>query len=161
MTGNTDMHLMVTDTKNQKTSQYLSVASCSMISSLHRVDQDVDCCLWNVVRLLFNGCAYLLDIGKLCRTRWSRASQTCSVDDMSGEYTGHERPGTFSATSNCVQILTSWGCALSCWNMMQWWRINGPTMGLRISSQYFCAFKLPSIKLKLCSLSVAYALPIP
>ena len=29
----------------------------------HRVDQAVDCVLWNVVLLLFNGCAKLLDIG--------------------------------------------------------------------------------------------------
>ncbi|XP_031660667.1 X-ray repair cross-complementing protein 5-like [Oncorhynchus kisutch] len=32
-------------------------------SPLHRVDQAVDCGLWNVVPLLFNGCAELLDIG--------------------------------------------------------------------------------------------------
>ncbi len=33
-------------------------------SSLHRVDQVVDCGLWNVGPLLFNGCAKLLDIDK-------------------------------------------------------------------------------------------------
>jgi hypothetical protein len=32
-------------------------------SPLHRVDQPVDCGLWNVVPLLFNGSAKLLDIG--------------------------------------------------------------------------------------------------
>ena len=32
------------------------------ISPSHRVDQSVDCGLWNVVPLLFNGCATLLDI---------------------------------------------------------------------------------------------------
>ncbi len=31
-------------------------------SPLHRVDQVVDCGLWNVGPLLFNGCAKLLDI---------------------------------------------------------------------------------------------------
>ena len=36
--------------------------------------------------------------------------------------------------------------ALSCWNL-RWWRgIRGTPMGLRISSWYLCAFKLPSIK---------------
>ena len=33
----------------------------------------------------------------------------------------------------------------------------GLTMGLRISSRYLCAFKLPIDKMQLCSLSVAYA----
>jgi hypothetical protein len=38
------------------------------------------------------------------------------------------------------------GRALSYWNM-RWWRwMNDTTMGLRISSRYLCAFKLPSIK---------------
>jgi hypothetical protein len=32
-------------------------------SPSHTVDQAVDCVLWNVVPLLFNGCAKLLDIG--------------------------------------------------------------------------------------------------
>ncbi len=32
-------------------------------SPSHRVDQVVDCGLWNVGPLLFNGCAKLLDIG--------------------------------------------------------------------------------------------------
>ena len=31
-------------------------------SPLHRVDQAVDCGLWNVVQFFFNGCAKLLDI---------------------------------------------------------------------------------------------------
>ncbi len=33
-------------------------------SPSHRVDQVVDCGLWNVGPLLFNGCAKLLDIGR-------------------------------------------------------------------------------------------------
>ncbi len=33
-------------------------------SPLHRVDQVVDCGLWNVGPLLFNGCAKFLDIGR-------------------------------------------------------------------------------------------------
>jgi hypothetical protein len=33
----------------------------------------------------------------------------------------------------------------------------GLTMCLRFSSQYFCAFKLLSIKMQLCWLSIAYA----
>ncbi len=51
-----------------------------------------------------------------CRMRRSRASQTCSMGDMSGEYAGHAT-GMFSASRNCVQILATWGHALSCCNM--------------------------------------------
>jgi hypothetical protein len=32
-------------------------------SPSHRVDEAVDCGLWNVVPLLFKGCAMFLDIG--------------------------------------------------------------------------------------------------
>ncbi len=41
-------------------------------SPLHRVDQVVDCGLWNVGPLLFNGCAKLLDIGR----NWNTLSYT-------------------------------------------------------------------------------------
>uniref|UniRef100_A0A9J8BTC4 Uncharacterized protein n=1 Tax=Cyprinus carpio carpio TaxID=630221 RepID=A0A9J8BTC4_CYPCA len=36
---------------------------------------------------------------------------------MSSEYAGHARTGMFSASRNCVQILATWGRALSCCNM--------------------------------------------
>ncbi len=41
-------------------------------SPLHRVDQVVDCGLWNVGPLLFNGRAKLLDIGR----NWNKLSYT-------------------------------------------------------------------------------------
>ena len=41
-------------------------------SPLHRVDQAVDCGLWNVVPLVFNGCVTLLDIG----WNWNKLSYT-------------------------------------------------------------------------------------
>ncbi len=117
---------------------------------LHRVDQVVDFGLLNVGPLLFNGCAKLLDIGRnwnmLSYIRRSRASQTCSMGDMSGEYAGYARTGMFSASRNCVQILATWGWALSCCNMRWWSWMNGSTMGLRISSRYLCASTMPSIK---------------
>ena len=81
------------------------------------------------------------------------------MGDMSAEYSGNGRTGTFSSSRNCVQILATWGCELSCWNM-RWQRwMNGTTMCLNISSRYVCAFKLTSIKMQLCSMSVAYAFP--
>ncbi len=51
----------------------------------------------------------------------------------------------FSASRNCVQILATWGRALSCCNMRWWSWMNVTTMGLRISSRYLCAFKMASI----------------
>ncbi len=38
-------------------------------------------------------------------------------DDLSGEYAGHARTGIFSASRNCVNILETWGRAVSCCNM--------------------------------------------
>ncbi len=91
-------------------------------------------------------CWILAGTGTRCRIRRSRASQTCSMGDMSDEYAGHARTGMFSASRNCVQILATWGRALSCCNMRWWSWMNGTAMGLRISSRYLCAFKMPSIK---------------
>ncbi len=93
-------------------------------------------------------CWILAGTGTRCRICRSRESQTCSMDDMSGEYAGHPRTGMFSASSNCVHILATWGRALSCCNMRWWSWMNGTTMGLRISS----------IKCT-CSLSITNACP--
>ncbi len=90
-------------------------------------------------------CWILAGTGTRCRIRRSRASQACSMGDMSGEYAGHARIWMFSATRNCVQILATWGRALSCCNMRWWSWMNGTTMGLRISSRYLSAFKTLSI----------------
>ena len=69
----THMQLLVTDTLKKRWgrgSENLSVSGVTTIclmqhntSPSHRVDQAVDCGLWNVVPLLFNGCVKLLDIG--------------------------------------------------------------------------------------------------
>ncbi len=88
----------------------------------------------------------LAGTGTRCRIRRPRASQTCSMGDMSCEYAGHARTGMFSASRNCVQILATWGRALACCNMRWCSWMNGTTMGLKISSRYLCAFKMPSIK---------------
>ncbi len=91
-------------------------------------------------------CWILAGTGTRCCIRRSRASQTCSMGDLSGEYAGHARTGMFSASRNYWQILATWGRALS-WCNMRWWSwMNGTTMGLRILSRYLCAFKMPSIK---------------
>ncbi len=83
-------------------------------------------------------CWILAGTGTRCRIRRSRASQTCSMGDMSGEYAGHARTGMFSASRNCVQILATWGRALSCCNMRWWSWMNGTTMGHGISVHSKC-----------------------
>jgi hypothetical protein len=80
-------------------------------SPSHRVDQAVNCGLWNVVPLLFNGCEKLLFIGG----NWNKLSYTLIQNIpnllMSGEFAGHGRTGTFSASRNYEQILVTCGCS--------------------------------------------------
>ena len=70
-------------------------------SPSHRVDQAVDCGLWNVVQLHFNGCAKLLDIGGNCTTLLYvirrlpsslilRTNRACG--DEHGDVRNHGRP---------------------------------------------------------------------
>jgi hypothetical protein len=73
------------------------------VTSSHKVHQAVDFGLWNVVSLLFNGCAKMLDIGG----NWNMLSYTSIQSipnmlngDVSGEYAGHGRTGTFSDSRN-------------------------------------------------------------
>ena len=173
MTGNTDMHRFVTDTLkksigvDQKTSQYLVWPPFATCSATHLI------CI-ELIRLLIVACGMLphsssmsvqscwimAGTGTRCRTRRARTSQTCSMGGMSGDYADLGRTGTFSASRNCIQILATWGHALSCWNMRWWRQMNGTSMGLSLSSRYLCAFKLPLIKFyffHVCSL----CLPIP
>ncbi len=71
-------------------------------------------------------CRILAGTGTRCRIWRSRASQTCSMGDMSSEYAGHARTGMFSASRNCVQILENslvmqTNCCRSCpggWSQM-------------------------------------------
>ena len=137
---------------DQKTSQYLvwpPFASCS-VTHLLRID---------LIRLLIVTCwllshsssmavrSYwiLVRTGTRCCTCRSRASQTCSMGDMSGENAGQGRTGTFRACRNCVQILRygtmhyhaeTWGDGGG-WMARQW--ASGSRHGIS-------AFKLPSIK---------------
>ncbi len=75
-------------------------------------------------------CWILAGTGTRCRLRRSRASQTCSMGDMSGEYAGHARTGMFSASRNCVQILATWCRAFIMLQhevmVVDEWHNNGP-----------------------------------
>jgi hypothetical protein len=87
MTGNTDMYLLVTDSFLIKVEAWIRkpvsiwcdhhLPHAERHIPLHRVHPAVDCGLWNVVPLLFNGCAKLLDIGG----NWNTLSYT-SLDSQ-------------------------------------------------------------------------------
>ncbi len=133
--------------ENQSVSGVTTIClkQCSTSPS-HRVEQVVDCGLWDVGPLLFNVCGvagYWQELEHAVvytdpehhkHAQWV----TCTVSMLAMQ--------ELSASRNCVQILATWGRALSCCNMRWWSWMNGTTMGLRISSRYLCAFKMPSIK---------------
>ncbi len=136
-----------------KTSQYLVWPPFASRSATHllRIELSrlliVACVMFvHSSSMAVRSCWIFAGTGTRCRIHRSSASQTCSMGDMSGEYAGHARTGMFSVSRNCVQILATWGRASSCCNMRWWSWMNGTTMGLRISSLYLCAFKMPSIK---------------
>ena len=124
MTGNTDMHLLVTDNLGVWIRKPVSIwcdhpFAAGGATHFLRIE---------LIRLLILACrmsshsssmavqSYWILAGTGTRycTRRSRSSQTCSMGDMSGEYAGDGRTGTFSVSRKCVQILVTWGCALSC-----------------------------------------------
>ena len=157
MNGNTDTPLLFTDTfffysrrVNQQTHQFLlwpPYASCGATHLIELIRMLIVACgmLSHSSTMAVRSCWILEGTETRCRTRRSRASQTCSMGDMSSEYAGQGRNGTFSASMNCLQILATLGCALPCWSMGRWRLMNCTTMGLRSSSQYLCTFKLPLI----------------
>ncbi len=93
-----------------------------------------------------------------CHLRKSRASQTCSMSDMSGEYAGHARTRMFSASRNCVQILATWGrhyYAATWGDVVDEWHNNGSQDLVTVSLCIQNAIN----KILLCSLSITYACP--
>ncbi len=118
-----------------KTSQYLVWPQFASHGATHLLRIElirlliVSC--WMLVHsssMAVRSCWILAGTGTRCRIR---QSQTYSMDDMSGEYAGHARTGMSSASRNCVQILATCACALSCCNMRWWMWMNVTTMGLR------------------------------
>ncbi len=115
-------------------------------SPSHRVDQVVDCGLCNVGPLLFMSVWSCWILSGTGRIRRSRASQTCSMGDMSGEYAGHARTGCFQLPGIVYRSLQYRAVQLSCCNMRwwSWWMAqHGPQY---LSSRYPLCIKMPSIK---------------
>ncbi len=115
-------------------------------SPSHRVDQVVDCGLCNVGPLLFNGCVKLLDINR----NWNTLSYT-PIQSIPNMLSGWHVRWVCWPCKNwdvfSVQELCTDPCNRGLWIiMLQHEVMVGTTMGLRISSRYLCAFKMPSIK---------------
>ncbi len=148
-----------------KTSQYLvwpPFASQSTTSPSHRVDQVVDCGLWNVGSLLFNGCAKLLDIGR----NWNTLSYT-PIQSIQNMLNGWQCPVSMLAMQElgCFQLpgivyrslqhgavhyhAATWGDGRG-W-MAQQWPQDLVTVSLCIQNAIN--------KMHLCSLSITYACP--
>ncbi len=135
--------------KTSQTMVWPPFALRSATSPSHRVDQVVDCGLWNVGPLLFNVCGKMLEIGR----NWNTLS--------------------YMPIQSIPNMLNGWQVRWVCWPCKNWDVFSfqelctdpcnmGPciimlqheemvvdelhTTGLRISSQYLCAFKMPSIK---------------
>ena len=111
---NADVHLLLTDT-------------CGMLS--HSFSMAV------------RSCWILAGTETRCWTLRSRASQTCSLGDMSGEYAGHgNKWDIFSFQELSTEPCEMGPCIIMLKHEVmvadEWQTI----MGLRISSRYLCAF---------------------
>ncbi len=116
----------------------------------HRVDQVVDCGLWNVGPLLF----WLCEVAGY----WQELEHAGVYADP--EHPKHAQWVTYPASRLVMQELGCFQLPGIVYRSLQhgavgpgrhaatwWWSwMNGTTMGLRILSQYLCAFKMPSIK---------------
>ncbi len=131
-------------------------------SPSHRVDQVVDCGLWNVGPLLFNGCAKLLDIGRSWNTLSYMPIQ--SIPNMLNGW--HVRwvcwPcknwDVFSFQELCTDPCNMGPCIIMLQHevmVVDEWHNNGPQDLVTVSLCIQNAIN----KMHLCSLSITYAWP--
>ncbi len=131
-------------------------------SPSHRVDQVVDCGLWNVGPLLFNGCVKLLDIGR----NWNTLSYTLiqSIPNMLNGW--HVRwvcwPcknwDVFSFQELCTDPCNMGPCIIMLQHevmVVDEWHNNMPQDLVTVSLCIQNAIN----KMHLCSLSITYASP--
>ncbi len=129
----------------------------------HRVDQVVDCGLWDVGPLLFNGCAKLLDIGR----NWNTLSYTPiqSIPNMLNGW--HVRwvcwPcknwDVFSFQKLCTDPCNMGPCIIMLQHEVMFvdeWHNNGPPGSRHVS----LCIKNAINKMHLCSLSITWT-PLP
>ncbi len=135
-----------------KTSQYLGVTTICLTqcntSPSHRVDQVVDCGLWNVGPLLFNGCVKMLDIGRNWNTLSNMLIQ--SIPNMLNRWHVQwvcwpcKNWDVFSFQELCTDPYNMGPCITMLQHevmVVDEWDNNGPQDLITVS-----LFKMPSIK---------------
>ena len=101
-------------------------------------------------------CWILARTGTHCGARQSRASQTWSTGDMSGEYAGHEITDIFSFQELCTDRCNMGPCIIMLKHevmAVNEWHDNGPQDLVTVS----LCIQIGINKMQLCSLAVAYA----
>ncbi len=154
-------HKNIKQLQNQSVSGVTSICltQCNTSPS-HRVDQVVDCGLWNVGPLLFNGCAKLLDIGR----NWNTLSYTLiqSIPNMLNGW--HfwwvcwlcKKWDVFSFQELCTDPCNMGLCIIMVQHeviIVDEWHNNGPQDLVMVSRCIQNAIN----KMHLCSLSITYA----
>ncbi len=105
-------------------------------------------------------CWILGGTGTRCHIRQSRASQTCSMGDMSGQYAGHARTGmyVFSIQELCTDPCNMGPCIIMLQHeemVVVEWHNNGPQDLVTVS----LCIQNGINKINLCPLSMTYAWP--
>ncbi len=139
----------------------ICLSQCNTSPS-HRVDQVVDCGLWNVGPLRFNGCAKLLDIGR----NWNTLSYTPIQSNPIMLNGWHVRWvcwlcknwDVFSFQELCRDPCNMGPCIIMLQHevmVVDEWHNNGPQDLITVSLCIQNAIN----KIHLCSLSITYACP--
>ncbi len=124
-------------------------------SPSHRVDQVVDCGLWNVGPFLFNGCAKLLDIGR----NWNMLLYTpIQSIPSSPKVNMLAMQDVFSFQELCTDPCSMGPCNIMLQHevmIVDEWHNNGPQDLVMISLCIQNAIN----KMHMCSLSITHACP--
>ena len=103
-------------------------------------------CSWGI--LLHSSCKAapkawsVLGRGTLCRTRWPRMSQTCSIGDKSGDRAGQSSWSTLFCCRNCRTILARWGLALSSCSTT-WYHKTSSSISVMFTMAQFAVKSIP------------------
>jgi hypothetical protein len=94
-------------------------------------------------------CWILVGTLTFCPTRRFRASRTCSMDDMSGEFAVHGITGTFSASRKCTDPCDTGPCIIMLKHevmVAEEWHDNGTQDPVTVS----LCIQIATDKIQLC-----------
>ena len=128
---------------SQLMSQYLLCPPWSCNTAAIRLGMDAIKVLTRACGIVCSSWRRFCGAGWRWRTQRSSSSHRCSIGLRSGERAGQRITLTFCCSKKSVVMRAVCGRALSCWNTSLLMFIAGNKCGLRISSRYRTAFKLP------------------